>query len=226
MSKKLSTSKKNRNIKPKKVLEYSYEDMETSISDGKEIGEEYENIILATIGWLDLKKEGIDPEDFEKVAEYAIKKATKWGITEELIANYYEADWYWNGTEAKHEWDNAWQLTLHKLDTRPYNKPIKIKIPIKETVFQDYDTLDKAMINAGYQTPEMASNRLKNPQLKDELSGWIATMGDQYTSPEKQIQDLNKKLEKVTQKGLLYNVKFNQTGNFSVGYTIYTMAVA
>jgi len=39
---------------------------------------------------------------------------------------------------------------------------------------------------------------------------------------EAQARMLNEKLEEVVKSGRIFNVGFNQTGHFSIGYTVYT----
>ena len=39
---------------------------------------------------------------------------------------------------------------------------------------------------------------------------------------EAEARTLNEKLENVVKSGKIFNAGFNQTGHFSIGYTIYT----
>jgi hypothetical protein len=88
----------------------------------------------------------------------------------------------------------------------------KLKIPCTLRVHTDYDGLDKYAKKLGYQD---------HGNDKD-FCGWIATMGDESHDPRRMIEEANEKLL-LTQKHFDKAViGLCQTGNFSVGYTIYT----
>ena len=86
-----------------------------------------------------------------------------------------------------------------------------LSIPVKVKVWQNYDALDKYAAKLGYIVPNNNTS----------LCGWIATIGDDFHDPVSMIKDANSKLEcaKALHKEAI--IGLCQTGNFSVGYTIY-----
>lgn len=111
-------------------------------------------------------------------------------------------------------------------------KPKDFPLPyakITAHVFSDYDALDEMAKKAGYTATEPLDDEkvfhlelgLRTGWQNDNLHcGWIATMGDSSVSTEDQLTLLNRKVE-VIAKGYDFIVGFAQTGNFSVGYSIY-----
>jgi len=95
------------------------------------------------------------------------------------------------------------------LSPGPFNTDKKLKV----RVWQDYDALDAHAKAHGFKTP--------TPDADPEYTGWIATLGDESHNPKKMIGSLNGKLERCKERGEVVTVGFCQTGNFSVGYTIY-----
>lgn len=90
------------------------------------------------------------------------------------------------------------------------NEPLTI--PVKVKVWRDYNALDKYVEKLGYTVKH---------NTPTSLCGWIATMGDSCHDPQRMINEANEKLETAQQlhKGAI--IGLCQTGNFSVGYTIY-----
>ena len=82
---------------------------------------------------------------------------------------------------------------------------------ITARIWQDYDALDAHAIAHGFNPIEGDSR----------LTGWIPTMGDETHSTEGSINELNSKLADARAEGKTVILGFCQTGNFSVGYTIY-----
>lgn len=104
----------------------------------------------------------------------------------------------------------------------------KVKIPIKAKVFRDYDKLDALALKKGYKPIKCALDEtvehrgLIGAQNSCLHSGWIATMGDRNRiSIDDQIKHLNSKIESCKSKGEQILIGFCQTGNFSIGYTVY-----
>lgn len=83
--------------------------------------------------------------------------------------------------------------------------------PIKQIVFRDYDALDKMALDCGY----------ISKGNDNAFSGWVPTMGDSTHSTEGALRELNEKIEDAQTKGLSVIVGFCQTGNFSIGYSLY-----
>jgi len=89
--------------------------------------------------------------------------------------------------------------------------PLSPTATIKAHVFQNYDALDALALKAGY------SDHGNDPRY----CGWIPMMGDSSHSVEGSIQSLNDDVEAAKETYDII-VGFCQTGNFSVGWTIYT----
>lgn len=102
---------------------------------------------------------------------------------------------------------------------------------IRQKIFTDYDELDALAKAFGYDSPTPEQN------TNNSLSGWIATMGDSMHNPIRMLRDAMQKLRNVKYKeicdkaGKIIKTEsthvdavmgFCQTGNFSIGYTIYT----
>ena len=88
-----------------------------------------------------------------------------------------------------------------------------LTIPVQIKVWQNYDALDNYAKKLGYSVPE---------NCPTSLTGWIATMGDEIYDPKTMLAEANQKLLNVQQihkKDAI--IGLCQTGNFSVGYTIY-----
>lgn len=90
------------------------------------------------------------------------------------------------------------------------NKPLTI--PVKQKVWQDYDALDNYAVLHGYLCPE---------NTPTSLCGWIATMGDSCHNPETMLKEANEKLVNAQRIHKDAVIGLCQTGNFSVGFTIY-----
>jgi hypothetical protein len=105
---------------------------------------------------------------------------------------------------------------------------------ITQKIFTDYDELDALAKAFGYNSPTPEQN------TNDSLSGWIATMGDSMHNPIRMLRDAMQKLRNVKyeeicdKSGKIIKTKsthidavmgFCQTGNFSIGYTIYIKLV-
>lgn len=95
-------------------------------------------------------------------------------------------------------------------------------------VFTDYDKLDALALKKGYKPTKCALDEtvehsgLIGAQNSNLHCGWIATMGDKnHISIEDQIKHLNRKIESCKSKNEQILIGFCQTGNFSIGYTIY-----
>jgi hypothetical protein len=88
----------------------------------------------------------------------------------------------------------------------------KLTIPVNVKVWQNYTALDNYAVKLGYLCPE---------NTPTSLTGWIATMGDSCYDPQRMLEEANDKLETAQHlhKGAI--IGLCQTGNFSVGYTIY-----
>lgn len=85
-----------------------------------------------------------------------------------------------------------------------------VSSPIPNRVLEDYDDLDNLAKSRGYYAT-------KDPKL----CGWIATMSDSCHNSEKMLEEANEKLEAAKSMKKDVIIGFAQTGNFSVGYTIY-----
>ena len=106
--------------------------------------------------------------------------------------------------------------------------PLAVDQRINVKVWQDYDALDTLATKRGYQPIEPHNDEdvvldglRVGAQNWSLHSGWIATMGDSYHVVQDMITLLNGKVEKVRNNGNRLIVGFCQTGNFSVGYSIY-----
>ncbi len=115
--------------------------------------------------------------------------------------------WNWDNTDYE-----AKQITSECFTDAFSSEPLTI--PIKLKVHQDYDSLDALAKKNGYET------KGNDPSY----CGWVATMGDDYHNPSEMVKEMNDKLEAAKAQGLNAVIGLNQTGNFSVGYTIYTKA--
>jgi hypothetical protein len=89
-------------------------------------------------------------------------------------------------------------------------KPLTIPCTLK--VHSDYDKLDKLAEKRGF----------INHKNDSRFCGWIATMGDGMYDPKRMIQEANEKLLNAQKSYTYAMIGLCQTGNFSVGYTIYT----
>jgi len=110
-------------------------------------------------------------------------------------------------------------------------KEFPIEPPIKCKVYQDYDKLDNVAVKAEYKSIEPRDDihiettghvGMQNASLH---CGWIATMGDNGHNPIDQIKMLNEKVKTCIENGESVKVGFCQTGNFSIGYSIYRKGV-
>lgn len=99
--------------------------------------------------------------------------------------------------------------------------------PITCHVFDNYDKLDKLAVIRGYHAVECGNDDrigtvgavgMQNSNLH---SGWVATMGDSTVSVDAQLQLLRDKIKECETRGETVIIGFAQTGNFSVGYSIY-----
>jgi hypothetical protein len=88
----------------------------------------------------------------------------------------------------------------------------KLKIPCHVKVHRDYDALDAYAKSLGYD----------NHGNDKDFCGWIPTMGDELHNPLKMMEEGNDKLECAQRHYEKAVIGLCQTGNFSVGYTIYT----
>jgi hypothetical protein len=86
---------------------------------------------------------------------------------------------------------------------------------ITQKVFTDYDELDALAKAFGYDSPTPEQN------VNESRCGWIATMGDESHNPTSMLREA---MQKFTAIQLRYGdsiMGFCQTGNFSIGFTIY-----
>jgi len=88
----------------------------------------------------------------------------------------------------------------------------KLTIPCHVKVHRDYDALDAYAKKLGYD----------NHGNDSTFCGWIATMGSGINDPEYMMNQANDKLENAQRLFDKAVIGLCQTGNFSVGYTIYT----
>lgn len=112
----------------------------------------------------------------------------------------------------------------------PDSFPIPVKVFSKYSE-ENYDTLDDLAKNQGYEAVESETdeefrscsqeNRLVGLQNSKLHSGWIATMNDYDVKAEQQIGLLKEKVKCCKAKGEDIIVGFCQTGQFSIGYSIY-----
>ncbi len=105
---------------------------------------------------------------------------------------------------------------------------IPIKPPIQVRIFRDYNKLDRLANKRGYLQvePSLDSKPDLNIypvglQQSSLHSGWIATWGDNSHNPGKQIELLNEKIQTCIENKENVIIGFCQTGNFSIGYSIY-----
>ena len=106
--------------------------------------------------------------------------------------------------------------------------PLVVDQSIDVRVWDDYDALDKFAAKMGYRFIEPRNDEwfegdglrvgMQNWSLH---SGWIATMGDSAHVVGDMITLLNRKVQRIRERGVGLMVGFCQTGHFSVGYTIY-----
>lgn len=105
--------------------------------------------------------------------------------------------------------------------------PIPIDGPIRVKVYQDYDKLDALAAKRDYRAIECRDDEhISAPgnvgaQNGNLHCGWIATMGDSEHQVDKMIECLNDKVKTCLERGEKIIVGFNQTGWFSIGYSIY-----
>jgi hypothetical protein len=106
--------------------------------------------------------------------------------------------------------------------------PLAVDQRINVRVWQDYDALDTMAYVKGFKSIEPSEDELfdKNGLMVGMQngylhSGWIATMGDSCHVVEDMIIPLNRKVQKIKERGVGLLVGFCQTGHFSVGYSIY-----
>jgi len=83
---------------------------------------------------------------------------------------------------------------------------------ITQKIFTDYDELDALAKTHGYIDKGNTS----------EYCGWIATMGDEFHNPISMLREAMQKLRDTQKKHGDAIMGFCQTGNFSIGYTVYT----
>jgi hypothetical protein len=89
-------------------------------------------------------------------------------------------------------------------------KPLTIPCTLK--VHSNYDRLDKLAEKLGF----------NNHGNDSSFCGWITTMGDSIHNPQTMMQEANEKLLNAQKNYTRAMIGLCQTGNFSVGYTIYT----
>jgi len=106
----------------------------------------------------------------------------------------------------------------YKFEAVFLTEPLEVteKTKITQKVFTDYDELDALAKAHGYDSPTPEQN------VNSQKCGWIATMGDSTHSPQGMLKEAMQKLRDVKAQGEDVVMGFCQTGNFSVGYTIYT----
>ena len=106
--------------------------------------------------------------------------------------------------------------------------PLSLDKSIDVRVWEDYNALDHLAAKMGYRFIEPHNDEwfdedglrvgMQNWSLH---SGWIATIGDSGHVAQDMITLLNRKVQRIKERGVGLLVGFCQTGNFSVGYTIY-----
>jgi hypothetical protein len=99
--------------------------------------------------------------------------------------------------------------------------------PILCKVFSDYDRLDLLAEKRGYSSVEQSNDvrietiglvGLQNTSLH---SGWVAIVDDYNIKAQDQVETLKAKISKCLELKEKIIIGFCQTGNFSVGYSIY-----
>lgn len=88
----------------------------------------------------------------------------------------------------------------------------QVSIPVKLKIHTDYDKLDAMAEKLGFE----------NHGNDKDYCGWIATMGDEFHNPKLMLEGANQKLLNAQRNFKEAIIGFCQTGNFSVGYSIYT----
>jgi hypothetical protein len=106
-----------------------------------------------------------------------------------------------------------------------------VTVPVRTRVFEDYDKLDALAKKRGYHSVDQGMDKnihdldvpvgLVGLQNNCLHSGWVATMDDHDVKAKDQITLLNLKMAKCRELGEKIIVGFCQTGNFSIGYSIY-----
>jgi heterodisulfide reductase subunit B len=81
---------------------------------------------------------------------------------------------------------------------------------ITQKIFTDYDALDALAKESGFEVKE-----------DENLSGWVATIGDSCHNPIAMLKEAMEKLKSAQARHKDAILGFCQTGNFSIGYTVY-----